>query len=235
MPGLRALVVAAAVGAVVVGISTPAGAVASNPVAVWEMNEARGATVMVDSSGHGLNGTIGTEVTTGFTFAGATGYDFAWLLPNTPPPHPQHIVAVPDNTSLDPGTRDYAVTVRMRTTSSFGNVVQKGQSTVPGGNWKIEAPLGFIRCMFKGSSGGLLIKSDRTVKDGLWHTIRCERTATALTLTIDGVLSARGVGATGNISNTWPVSIGGKSYCNQTTITCDYFPGEIDRIQIDAG
>ena len=30
------------------------------------------------------------------------------------------------------------MTIRYRTTSSFGNIVQKGQNGVPGGYWKLE-------------------------------------------------------------------------------------------------
>ena len=68
-----------------------------------------------------------------------------------------------------------------------------------------------------------------------WHTIRCERTATRVTMTVDGVIVARRNGTTGSISNTWPLSIAGKVSCDQVRVTCDYFPGFIDRIQIDAG
>ncbi len=57
---------------VVMGLhSSPAGADATNTIGLWEMNEPAGARTLVDSSGNGLNGTIGTEVTTGATYSAA--------------------------------------------------------------------------------------------------------------------------------------------------------------------
>src|SRR5689334_5315335 len=90
-----------------------AGAAPPTSVASWAMNERPGAKVMVDGSGHGLNGTIGREVGTGTTVNGSTGYRFERLEPDTPPPHPAHLVTVPDNPALDPGSRDFLVTLRL--------------------------------------------------------------------------------------------------------------------------
>jgi len=234
MPYLRSLLVAVAAGSVIVAAApAPAHAAATIPAAIWEMNEAAGATVMVDSSGNGLNGRIGLEVTTGYTFSGSTGYDFQRLAPNTPPAHPEHLVTVLDNAQLDPGTRDYAITVRFRTTHNFGNIIQKGQSGAVGGYFKWQAPRGFVQCMFRGSAGQKGVGSGRALNDGLWHVVRCERTATSVTMWVDGVRVARNTGPTGTISNTWPLSIGGKVNCDQIVVTCDYFPGEIDRVVIE--
>ena len=47
-----------------------------------------------------------------------------------------------------------------------------------------------------------------------------------------GVVVGKIAHATGNISITWPLSISGKSKCNQTTTFCDYFAGQIDYLQI---
>jgi len=38
--------------------------------------------------------------------------------------------------------------------------------------------------------------------------------------------------ATGNISNTWALTIAGKGTCDQVTVTCDYWVGQIDYVQI---
>jgi hypothetical protein len=43
----------------VLALAAPASAAINRPVAIWQMNEATGATTMADSSGNGLNGTIG--------------------------------------------------------------------------------------------------------------------------------------------------------------------------------
>src|SRR5262249_40111559 len=140
MLGRHALVVTlAATMVVVVTTATTAGAALAvgYPVAVWSMNEGAGAPVMFDGSGHGLNGSSGREGQTGGGF-----YRFERRQPDPPPPHPAHIVTVADNPMLDPGNRDYAVTIRLRTRYHFGNIVQKGQATVPGGNWKFQIPNG---------------------------------------------------------------------------------------------
>lgn len=229
------LLVATAAAAVVLATAATAHAVASNPVAIWEMNEPAGAAVMLDSSGNGLHGDIGTEVITGVLFDSATAYRFTRLVPNTPPAHPEHVVRVPDNINLDPGTRDYAVTVRIRTTENFGNIIQKGQSGAKGGYFKFQNPNGIVQCLFRGSSGSVAVGSKTPLNDGQWHTIRCERTATGVTMTVDGQFRNQRNGATGSISNTWPISIGGKHKCDQIEVTCDYYAGLIDRIQIDAG
>ncbi len=226
--------IAGMAGVVVVAVATPASAAATNPVAIWEMNEAPGATVMVDSSGHGINGDVGDEVRTGTPYDGAMTYQFPRLTPNKPPAHPEHNVLVPDSDALDPGTRDYAVTFRMRTTQNFGNILQKGQSGAIGGMFKFQMPKGIVQCVFRGSAGNGGVKSPMALNDGAFHVIRCERTATRVTLYVDGVNVAHHNGATGNINNNYPLSIGGKPFCDQIKVTCDYFPGYIDRVQIDA-
>lgn len=229
------LVVAVVTATVGSGGTAVAQAVALRPVAVWELNEGRGARTMVDSSGHGLDGRVGAEVETGVDKDGATAYFFPRLQPNTPPPHPEHLVTVADNVALDPGDRTYAVTFRMITTHSFGNIIQKGQAGSAGGYFKFQAPNGIVQCLFRGSAGSGGTQSDRRLNDGKWHTIRCERSADAVTLTVDGTVVGRHRGWTGTIANAMPLSIGGKTHCDQVKVTCDYFPGYLDRVRIDAG
>ena len=233
MSGVRVL---AAAFVIVAALATPQAAhAAGGPVAIWAMNEASRARVMVDSSGHRLHGAIGREVRTGVGVGGATAYRFQRLRPNTPPARPEHLVLVPDSALLDPGTRDYAVTIRIRTTHSFGNIIQKGQATVAGGFFKFQIPSGVVQCLFRGSAGTVEVTANRRINDGRWHTVRCERTRAGVTLIIDGRLAGWRAGATGMIANNWPLSIGGKLSCDQIRVTCDYYPGDIDRVQIDAG
>ena len=68
-------------------------------------------------------------------------------------------MTVPDSSALDPGTRDYAVTVRLRTTYQFGNILQKGQSAASGGNFKLQIPNGIVECLFRGSNGSHPVQS----------------------------------------------------------------------------
>ena len=86
-------------------MAAPANA-ASFPLATsLQMNEGPGASVAVDSSGNGLNGIVGSHVQTGVALTGGgTGYRFPYLRPNTPPADPEHLVTIPHDNRLNPGT-----------------------------------------------------------------------------------------------------------------------------------
>jgi hypothetical protein len=223
------------VATVLTGTATAADAADDDVVALWRMNESSGARTMADSSGNGLRGSIGREVDTGVRINGATGYRFERLDPDEPPTHPGHVITVPDTDRLDPGERDYAVTVRLRTTHKFGNIIQKGQATVSGGNFKMQIPNGIVQCLYRGAKGTILLSSTRRLNDGSWHTVTCERTRSVQRLIIDGSTVAKRSGWTGRIANSWPVSIGGKTACDQIKVGCDYYAGDLDWIEIDAG
>lgn len=221
--------VAIAVGSaalVALSVQSPAGAATNTTLALWQMNEKPGSTVLVDSSGNGINGTIGSEV----VLNGAV-HTFSYLKPNTPPAHPGH----PDqitNSRLNPGTLDYSITLRMKWTNSFGNIIQKGQSGIVGGYFKLQAPNGLVQCTFRGSLGNGGVGSGRALNDGLWHIINCTRTSTQVTMTVDGVLTGKHVGPTGTIANNAPISIAGKLTCDQIKVTCDYWVGQMDYVEI---
>ncbi|MCU0299958.1 MAG: LamG domain-containing protein [Candidatus Nanopelagicales bacterium] len=230
----QALIVAAASGGLLAVAALPANAVTLTTVAYYQMNENAGATVMVDSSGSGLNGTIGSAVQTGVVYAGATGYRWRWTKPNQPPAQPQRLVTVADNGKLDPGTSTYSVTIRYRTTKAFGNIIQKGQNKTTGGYFKFQAPKGVLKCLFKGSNGEQRTASSKVpLNDGQWHTVTCKRNAKQVSMWVDGVVTSRANGTTGSISNNQPLSIGGKNTCDQISITCDYFVGDIDYVKIE--
>ncbi|MEO8476867.1 MAG: laminin G domain-containing protein [Actinomycetota bacterium] len=223
----------------VVAAASLAGATASNTLAYWQMNERSGAGTMVDSSGHHIDGSIGNDVIVGATYDGATGYRWAFTSPTNPPAKPERLVLVYDS-RLNPGSGDFAVTLRYRTIQPFGNIIQKGQGGADGGYWKIENPRGILTCVFRGrdSNGNWQRKevtSGTPLNDGQWHTVRCERTSSALTLTVDSRFTRTSSGRTGNISNPRPISIAGKSNCDQTHISCDYFTGDIDWVKIETG
>jgi hypothetical protein len=216
-------------------MAAPAHAAINRPVGIWQMNEAAGARTAVDSSGNGLNGVIGTSVQTGVALTGGgTGYRFPYIKPNSPPADPQHLVTVPHDNRLNPGTGDFAIEFRMRTTHSFGNVIQKGQAGSKGGYWKFQQPTGKITCLFRGSAGSSTGTSGTVrVNDGNWHTVRCERTSSMVTMLVDGNVTSRNRNATGTIANTRPMTIAGKGNCDQVAITCDYFSGDIDYVKIE--
>jgi hypothetical protein len=218
----------------------PAGAVANVRLADWQMNEPLGATTMVDSSGNGINGSIGTAIRTGPFDTTTSGYHWSSTNPNGYPAKPDRLVQVP-NDRLNPGTRDYAVTVRFRTTHSYGNMIQKGQSETPGGYFKWEIPSGKLMCLYRSrdSKGNLIgqkaVTAPTPLNDGVWHTVRCEKTVDRVTMTIDGTTVVRSSRSTiGPIGNTMPLTIGGKVACDQVKVTCDYFAGDIDWVRIEA-
>ena len=219
--------------AVVMTLAVAAPASAAT-LADWEMNEGSGATTMIDSSGH-VNGTIGSAVQTGVSVMGATVYRWPFASPTAPPPKPERIVQANSN-SLNPGSGTYTVSLRYRTTQHFGNIVQKGQAGSAGGYFKVENPHGQINCVFRGVVSGKLVRkavtSPAVLSDGNFHVATCTRTSNALTLTIDGSVVDTAHGSTGNISNTRPVTIGGKLNCDQVKTTCDYYTGDIDWVKL---
>jgi hypothetical protein len=233
----RRTLIAAAALAAAIAPAAPARAAIDRPVAVWQMNEPAGAQTMVDSGGNGINGTIGDDVLAGTALSGGgTGYRFPFVAPNQPPARPEHLVRVAHRSALNPGTRAYAVEVRMRTTQSFGNVIQKGQAGTAGGYFKLQQPNGKISCLFRGSAGSSTASSGSVrVNDGAWHTVRCERTSSSVVMTVDGVVTGRNTNPTGSIANNKPLVIGGKLNCDQVNTSCDYFVGDIDYVKLQTG
>ncbi len=229
---LLSVVAAGMVSLVPAAAATPADGTATLQ---WEMNEAPGATTMQDSGGQGVDGSIGSEVQTGEVYDGATGYRFPYLQPNQPPAHPEHLVSVPDNAALNPDSGNYSVEIRYRTTHAFGNLIQKGQSTTKGGQIKIQLPGGRPQCYFKGSGGKDGAGWRTPINDGQWHTLLCVRTPESVVLYVDGVQRGKKVGPTGVLSNTYPLTIGGKPYCDQVQVSCDYFSGQVDYVHITKG
>jgi Concanavalin A-like lectin/glucanases superfamily len=217
----------------VTAVDAQATAASTNPVAVWQMNEAKGARVMTDTSGHHLNGSIGSKITTGFASQGNVGYSFP-RVDNHSPYDAGHVVTVSDTSLLDPGTGNFSVTASFDWTMNNRNIVQKGQEATSGGDFKMEVANGLIACLFRGASGNGGVHSPAgLVKQGEFHTVTCTRTATQVQMTVDGKLVRTIKHATGNISNSAPLSIGGKTSCNGSTVECDPFGGVINRIEID--
>jgi Concanavalin A-like lectin/glucanases superfamily len=201
----------------------------------YEMNEPAGATVMKDTGTTRVNGKIGSGVTTGVHVSGATAYRFPFLKPNTPPAHPEHLVSVPDSPSVDPGNSNYSIEIRYRTTNAFGNLIQKGQAQTSGGQIKIQLPKGRPSCYFLGSAGRVGAGGPRALNDGRWHLLRCTRTNSAVDLYVDGVRVGHKNGVSGDLDNSFPLTIGGKPRCDQIKVTCDYFSGDVDYVRITKG
>jgi hypothetical protein len=198
---------------------------------------------MVDSSS-GLNGAVGSLVTTGggvYTFSG----------PRNVPNHDRLVLVQDDSQGrLDPGSAPYAVTIRLRTTDPKPNIVQKGQNNQAGGFWKLVLKNGYPRCHFEDSTGAIKAigfvggPPERKADDGEWHVLRCERTLTGVRLTMDPGTPAEFSrfirGTIGSIDSRRPFSIGGKVDCNgvpkdQGGVGCDYFRGQLDYVVVEKG
>ena len=225
-----------------VALALPAGlananASANTTLALWNLDEGPGATVMVDSSGNGIDGAIGSAVQTGLVSGTDTFYRWSLVKPTEPPPKPERVIHI-NNSQLNPGTRDFAVSFRYRTTKPFGNIMQKGQATTKGGNFKFQLPKGNVTCLVRGASGQRAVRTVGAYDNNQWHTVRCERTATGITLTVSddngNLLETRKLnGPTGDITNNFPMTVGGKISCDQIDVTCDYYAGDIDWIKYE--
>ena len=207
----------------------------------WQMDEPEGSPVMRDSSENAIDGAVGVAVQTGRSDGGATVYRWPYTPPGAPPPKPGRLIRVTDP-RLNPADRQFAITIRFKTTADDGNIIQKGQSTTPGGYFKWEIPDGQLACLFRSrDQGGDLIGEravsspiDTPLNDGQWHTVRCEKTSDRVTMTIDEEITvASDRGPIGPIANDFPMTIGGKMECDEVETMCDYFVGSIDYVQIE--
>jgi hypothetical protein len=227
-----------AVAALVGALSPSPAAAGSSVVLDLQLDERPGATVAADASGMGHDGAIGTHVTMK-TEAGVSFADFDRHPPDEGVAYgADHLILVPDapDASLDPGDDTFTVEMRFRTKEKFGNILQKGQATTKGGQVKLQIPKGKLSCMYKSPTGRSTATSGALLlNDNLWHTIVCTRTSGAVTLSVDGVQVGRNTNPTGKIDNVKPWTLGGKLECDAVTVTCDYFPGELDYVRLSKG
>jgi hypothetical protein len=198
------------------------------------LNEPAGARVAVDSSGMRHNGQIGSHPVMNGAYAHFDRHPPGEAIPFGN----EHLITVPDaaDGSLDPGAGNFSVELRYRTGVSFGNVLQKGQATDPGGQVKFQQPKGKMTCMFKTPQGTATAGSGATpLNDNRWHTVRCDRTPTSVSMYVDGVLTGHSTHSTGTLNNTKAWTIGGKPDCGVGGVTCDYFAGDVNYVTITKG
>lgn len=233
---------AAAAGAVASVLVAAWPAVASaDPVGDWHLDEVAGSTQAMDASVNALHGAIGPDVVLHEANATSFGYRFRgdWRIVND-----NRLVTWPDNPLLDPGTGTYAVTLRVKTGALDPNMTQKGQNNQVGGYWKFVLKKGWPRCHFEDRTGKILaigfvndVRPEVRVADNEWHTLRCEKTATGVKVTVDygepGAISKFKRGTLDTIDNAQPLMLGGKLFCDGGETTCDYFAGAIDWFRID--
>jgi hypothetical protein len=110
---------------------------------------------------------------------------------------------------------------------------QTGQATTAGGYFEVDMVQGRVMCLFKGPEGTRAIGSAQTVWDAQWHTIRCERRADRVMITVDGGTPRSNWGPTGRIANKTPLTIGGKIPCSPPKVGCDYYAGHLDYVRVE--
>jgi hypothetical protein len=152
---------------------------------------------------------------------------------------PHVVLQTPNSADLNPGTRPLAfgATVRLaRSQTSKGqNVLQKGYS-VTSSQYKLQVDglAGRPSCVLVDVKKPTitLVRSAVSVADGTWHTVECRRAATTFSILVDGV--PRGtiaIPATLSVTNTSPLSIGGKGAYRDN----DQYHGLVDDVWVRIG
>jgi len=208
-------------------LSSAALALTITPVAVWHMDETSG-TTMTDSTENHNDGTL-VDVVVGQPGELGTAYLFNGTSSN---------VTVPSSDTLNPGTTSFGVTAWVNftvppATGADYDIVRKGYAGTTGGQYKMyitttRVSTAQARCAFQDAvqPGTFVVKGGPDLADGVWHLIRCVKTASSLQLTVDTTtykLTAR----LGSISNTKPVVLGANLKSHS-----DYYNGLMDEVSI---
>jgi Concanavalin A-like lectin/glucanases superfamily len=199
-----------------------AGSSGGTVVALWHMDETSGST-MFDSIAAN-NGTL-FHVTTGqpgflnlaYGFNGTSSY-----------------VSVPSAPALNPGGANVTMTIHLQTSGmppappADWDVFRKGLYVTPGGELKMEfQQSGQASCGFEGSGGYSELIAGPKINNGLWHTVQCVKTASAIKVVVDGVSYTESANL-GSISNTSPVVIGARP-------GSDWYRGALDEASLQVG
>src|SRR5215204_3547161 len=189
----------------------------------WQMNETSGQ--MIDSSGNNNNGdpTDVRQRGSRYVFNGSTSY-----------------VLVPDSDSLDPQGKNITLRAGVKVTDApmdddSYDIVRKGLSSSPGGDYKMEIKraadptVGKLHCLFKGDGGTVDKVARHDIVDGNWHTLECIKTSTSVVARVDGKSGSTKAGSAGSISNASEVLVGAKT----ADPLDDTFDGSMDFVSID--
>ncbi|WIM93865.1 LamG domain-containing protein [Actinoplanes oblitus] len=149
------------------------------------------------------------------------------------------LLEAPNDADLNPGTRNFrwAASVRVTQAQLHGkaNVMQKGLAGADS-VWKLQltGKTGRAQCAMTGKGTGqtFTATSARPLADGSWHKIVCERTATSLSISVDGNPGSRTtIPATLSVDNTMPLRIGGPNF----GASSDMYHGQLDDVYIQLG
>jgi Laminin G domain len=180
---------------------------------------------MADATTPAENGAIGANVRTGVARGAERGYLFPGGAGGST--NAGNIVTLASSSTLNPGSRDFHVTVRVNLSAAAGvedNLAQKGQSCPTCRLWKLELYDGIPKFYVKGSSTARSVTHTTAVNDGLTHTVVADKLGASLRLTVDGVAVAKSV-RVGSVGNASAMTVGGKQNCNGGSVECDNYAG----------
>ncbi|MCW2135834.1 Concanavalin A-like lectin/glucanases superfamily protein [Actinoplanes cyaneus] len=216
---------------------------AAPPALVARYNFDGGATAgkISDLSGKGTNLTVrgADNGTVAINTEGAGRYAAFPVPCATTAPCARAILEAPNSPDLNPGVRTFrwAASVRVTAAQMKGkaNIMQKGLAGAES-VWKMQltGKTGRAQCAMtgKGTTQAFTATSAKPIADGAWHKIVCERTATTLSVSVDGVPGTKvTIPATLSVDNTMPLRIGGPNF----GASSDMYHGQLDDVYIQVG
>ena len=151
---------------------------------------------------------------------------------------PRALLEGADDPDLDPGTRGFtwAASVSLAKTQLAGsaNVMQKGVAKQSQWKLQIGQTNGKAQCAVAGAGTPkvYLVRSSIGIADSKWHKVVCQRSGTALTVSIDGtVRGTTAIPAALSLANDKPLRIGGPNLKTKK----DMFHGSIDDVYAQLG
>jgi hypothetical protein len=191
-------------------------------------------TTMADSAGSN-DGVIAADPTAaGLNTHAASDDGFGYQWGAAALPNDARVVTVADGADLDPGDREFAVEVKLKTTATNGVLAQKGESDTAGGQWRVQLLGGQVSCLFRSDTAQAAVKSKSLVNDGAWHTVKCELTATGATVYVNNTKNGHKNGHVTGVDSDAQVTVGGKVGCGSVQ-ACGYYVGQVDSLRILKG
>ena len=219
-------------------------ATAPTTVAKYTFDKGASSGRIAENSGRGVSLKIRTVDGGAVKFPAASGggkyIGFpAHCVPSATKPCPRALLEGADDPDLDPVRRQfrYGATIYVQKWQVHGsaNVMQKGVVSTES-QWKLQIGevTGRAQCVVvgRGSTQTYIARAGVTVADGKWHRVMCLRTATVLTVFVDG--RNRGhvaLPSTLDISNNLPLRIGGPNF----SAGSDMYNGFLDDAYVALG
>jgi hypothetical protein len=218
-------------------LAVPAPAAAADPTTVARYSFDNGS--LADRSGLGPALKIRAVAGGRISFDGGHA-TFPARCATTSPACPRALLEGPDDPDLDPLTRPFRWGAKVRVTKAqlgtgSANVMQKGVADTDS-QWKLQigARQGKASCVVVGQGGTRavihLVRSSAGVADGGWHDVLCVRSATQLTVYVDGKDAGHvAIPGTLSVANALPLRVGGPNFKG------DLYPGQLDDVYARLG